>query len=119
MGVKGYKAFQEKEDKINEYTREAHLEDYVERTNEDQEKEAIMRYCLNPEALEKARNVMIADIELYYTFREVIVRNYHLGRLGHHSINIWKFKDIMKTLNGMTSQMRRREWLNKYARKIG
>jgi DNA-binding TFAR19-related protein (PDSD5 family) len=118
MGIKGYKAFEEKP-KANQYTKEAFYEDYFEQRADD-EKEAIMRHCVTGEVWERANFVKVANPHVYYTLRDVVIKlsRTNPSRFGNHGINIHVFKYLMRVINNMSSSQRQKEWINKYARKV-
>ena len=118
MGIKGYKAFIEN-DGVNPYTKEAFYEDYFQQ-KQDEEKEAILRYCMTGETLEKLRNVRLVNPHLYYTARDVIIKLYrnNPSRFGNHNVNINVYRYIMETISRLNDKERQKEWINKYARRV-
>ena len=98
--------------------KESIVEEYFEKTKQDAIKEEILRVCLTKEALDIVLNIKIAHVELYHTFRDVIVKGYMNKTINEKSITANKARFILKQLRQVGEQNRMKMWLDKYARVV-
>ena len=90
------------------------VDDYFERTQEGEYKEAILRYVMTSDALEKLHTVKIADVDLYKRYRNTLINLYNMKVIGRNSIDLQKFRETMLQV----IKFRRREERASFGRHI-